>query len=845
MSTLNELQLAKELDSAGTPSAMVTMFPSGLVVTPEGHQPLAAFIRAIRTGVWQQQIAHIRALAARGEKAMVQDLKRKLPAATLSCTMWSRSRGAEKRTRTHSGWLQLDFDPKENPSLDQAAARAALQADPHVGAVFVGPSGLGIKGVVRIDPTRHLDSARSAQRYFAETHNLVMDNACSDVERLCFASFDPDAWLRDGVAAVLPITDPAAPRPMNKEDAEAHQMPLGILSAVHLTEPDVREMLGFIPKRPDYMRWLRIASAVFSVLPFEQGAAVLNEWSPEEAPGEYHSKWQNRLKDVGIGTLVRYAQEHGFDAAAAARRRRWVGQVYQGGKLISGGTSGTSGTSKPPPPAPHANLLEPEKDNEGIPMEEIWGALEAEQYGDAVMFWRQESQNYAYDPGENTWRHWSPATGRWHVVDVGAVRLQVMWTATATYRALIDRNLESMATTPAAKGDPRKEENERLLARIANLRKTAYLNSVLTMVASHPRLVRPANRFDSSPHLLGLEDGMVFDFRTCIVRPSTREDFLTITAPVAFDESATCPKFDAFLLRAMGGDQEMVDFLWRAVGMSMTGMIDTAAFFFCYGDGANGKSTWMTALACLLGEEYFSPLDTSTLMAGPIAGQAAQYAKAELMGKRIIAAEETSRGGTLNDGIIKSICSQDRITARRPAGRPFSFLPSHTLWITGNSKPSVTDTSEGMWRRMHLIPWRHQIPEAERLSDTVVKEQILAELPGILNRALGGWADYLDRGRRLAAPHAVRNAVAEYRADEDSLGRFMEERTAACPDAMIELSELFREYMTWCEAGGGRPGARTHRELGARLRSARFGIEVGPATKSKRAHVLGVCWRGE
>lgn len=78
------------------------------------------------------------------------------------------------------------------------------------------------------------------------------------------------------------------------------------------TEKEVREMLSCIPPRPDYDRWLRISSAVWSALGEDDGTALLREWSPEETPGEYDGKFKNRLERVSAGTLVHIAKEHGW-----------------------------------------------------------------------------------------------------------------------------------------------------------------------------------------------------------------------------------------------------------------------------------------------------------------------------------------------------------------------------------------------------------------------------------------------------------------------------------------------------------------------------------------------------
>jgi hypothetical protein len=75
---------------------------------------------------------------------------------------------------------------------------------------------------------------------------------------------------------------------------------------------EIAAMLTFIPPKPDYATWLRIASAVWSVLPLVEGCQVLAAWSPEQHQGEYLSKHRYRLKRVGIGTLIHLAMQHGY-----------------------------------------------------------------------------------------------------------------------------------------------------------------------------------------------------------------------------------------------------------------------------------------------------------------------------------------------------------------------------------------------------------------------------------------------------------------------------------------------------------------------------------------------------
>jgi hypothetical protein len=78
------------------------------------------------------------------------------------------------------------------------------------------------------------------------------------------------------------------------------------------TRDEIVQMLSFIPSKPDYATWLKIASAVWSVLPLVEGCQVLAAWSPEQRQGEYLSKHRYRLKRIGIGTLAHLAMHHGY-----------------------------------------------------------------------------------------------------------------------------------------------------------------------------------------------------------------------------------------------------------------------------------------------------------------------------------------------------------------------------------------------------------------------------------------------------------------------------------------------------------------------------------------------------
>jgi hypothetical protein len=150
----------------------------------------------------------------------------------------------------------------------------------------------------------------AAEKHFKEVHGLSLDKSTKDPMRLCFVSYDPELATSDQFE---PIPVNAAPElPRQKVNKAVQIVARGSQDLPPPSADEIAEMLRCIPPRPDYETWLKIASAVWSVLPMAEGARLLHEWSPEEREGEYAAKHKARLKQVSVGSLIHIAKEHGY-----------------------------------------------------------------------------------------------------------------------------------------------------------------------------------------------------------------------------------------------------------------------------------------------------------------------------------------------------------------------------------------------------------------------------------------------------------------------------------------------------------------------------------------------------
>ena len=135
------------------------------------------------------------------------------------------------------------------------------------------------------------------------------------------------------------------------------------------------------------------------------------------------------------------------------------------------------------------------------------------------------------------------------------------------------------------------------------------------------------------------------------------------------------------------------------------------------------------------------------------------------------------------------------LTGRFMRGDFFDFKPTHKLLIVGNYKPSLRNVDEAIRRRILLAPFTVQIPEAER--DPDLPEKLKAEWPAILCWIVDGCLEWQRYG--LVVPTIVRDATAEYFADQDTLAQWAEEWLEPERDAFVLSRVLFASWKQWCE----------------------------------------------
>jgi putative DNA primase/helicase len=316
------------------------------------------------------------------------------------------------------------------------------------------------------------------------------------------------------------------------------------------------------------------------------------------------------------------------------------------------------------------------------------------------------------------------------------------------------------------------------------------IRHLLDLAASHPALAIEGQEWDPDPLSLGAQNGLV-NLRDGTLAPGRPEDRVTRVAAVAYDQAATCPRWDRFMLDICDDDPDLAAYLQRVVGYSITGVTTEQCFWVLFGLGSNGKSTFLETLT-----RHVLPAHAWT-MSFPVqtwSESLSEYQRAELVGRRLIVAKESEQAKRLNTEFVKSLTGDETVNARHPYGRPFNFRPQAKFFLAANHRPIIRDETHGMWRRVKLVPFVRTFPV-----DAAFGESLTAEAAGILTWAVAGCLDW-QRRQGLDHPGTVCEATAAYEQESDTLASFLADRCIVSDHAQVRAGALFDAYKRWCDA---------------------------------------------
>ena len=322
----------------------------------------------------------------------------------------------------------------------------------------------------------------------------------------------------------------------------------------------------------------------------------------------------------------------------------------------------------------------------------------------------------------------------------------------------------------------------------------SFVSGVERLARTDPRIVVLPEQLDADPWELNTQTGIV-DLRTGQQRPHDPLALCTRLAGAGVDARQGAELWARFLDDITGGDDELIAYLQRVAGYCATGITTEDVLVYLFGIGANGKGSFAEAVAFALGD-YAKQFPPETLMDAK--GERHPTELAQFQGVRFALTSEPSSNAAWNDSRLKALTGDTTISARVMRGDFFTFDRTHKTMVLGNHMPKLSAVTHAIRRRVQMVPFRAVFTPTPGQG---MRERLKAEAGG----AILAW---IAEGARLwhekgtAPPQAVAELSADYLADQDVLGQWLDECCRREAGGCEPSQMLHKNYTAWCDRNG-------------------------------------------
>ena len=358
---------------------------------------------------------------------------------------------------------------------------------------------------------------------------------------------------------------------------------------------------------------------------------------------------------------------------------------------------------------------------------------------------------------------------------------------------------------------------EKVKARIIK-RELAYIESM----EEKEKMVKWANSLGSAGHLIGAsklavslmarKNGFCVSSPTSVnfsngtlelttgeFHPHDPADNFLYCLPYAYNPEAKCTKWEKYLETVFGNDIETVQYVRALMGCTLLGNTDDEFAVWLSGVGSNGKTTFTETMQYILkGLAQQVPND---LFLTKKYGSSHPTEIARLNQIKFATCSDISTSAKLDEGTFKRLVSTGKATGRYMGKDFFEFDMTHKFWISVNSLPTVYDDTNGLWRRMIVIPFYMKFVrtgDGENQADIKIKDKLKAEAEGIWAWLIRAALDYTKFGLP-SQPQMVIEACEEWHNQEDWWASFVSERCVVDEAKFVSSSSLYDTYSIWCD----------------------------------------------
>lgn len=251
-----------------------------------------------------------------------------------------------------------------------------------------------------------------------------------------------------------------------------------------------------------------------------------------------------------------------------------------------------------------------------------------------------------------------------------------------------------------------------------------------------------------------------------------------------------CEVVDKFMSRVCCGDKEVEDLIYEMIGYCL---IPTSKFqksFILFGDGSNGKSTLLDMIIALLGDYNVSSLSLKEINHN--------FKLAEITDKLANIGDDISDEYVTDSSIFKKLVTGEEITVEKKHEQPYKIRNTATIIFATNNLPNMQDKSNGMVRRLCVVPFNAIIHKDQPDFDPFIIDKITTEEAKtyVLNKALLG-LERVFNNQGFTIPKVVEEVMEDYYREVNNVIRYLD---YVDDDAIVgKISkDAYNDYAFWC-----------------------------------------------
>ena len=315
-----------------------------------------------------------------------------------------------------------------------------------------------------------------------------------------------------------------------------------------------------------------------------------------------------------------------------------------------------------------------------------------------------------------------------------------------------------------------------------------------------------------------IENGVLWRENSYKLLPHSPFFLYTFRLLVKWDPNAECPRIEKFISEVVAAENQPILYEIPASCLLMSSNYHFA--YMLVGSGSNGKSTYLTLVERLLGQDNIANVALQDLIRD-------KFKTYQLVGKLANIYADLPKNAIFDTGKFKVLTGGDRVTVERKFKDPFETRITARMIFSANELPEVNDRTYAFWRRWIVVEFPHQFAPNPDLIDELMTEE---ELSGFFNKVLEALMRIELNGPTKT--ETVEKIMEDWMSRSNSVYAFVRERIERDPKSFELKDDVYSAYVEFCEG----------QELNAydKAKFAKELVRLVPGVRAERKKIGGV-----